>query len=263
MKNNKSISFVCVLFFSLVASARQPQRKNVAQIDHFRIDASKPYAYLEVDSIGPRKPLNADEPSVGIMMHLQNNCRLPIVIVTFTSSNSQNSPYQVMDEVIPNPPLAMGDQVGNAATGFKVGQRDLTDIVLWPNMTEEEIRGVESAFKRSLSNGSKDIGPVRPHGYNDGYLFDRKELTIVPPGGRASFGFPVNHISEAWHIEIPFRLALKREGAIRPPYSYVALFWDDLSEADRSLILKAEKSELTKPENTPAHEAKRSSSSPR
>jgi hypothetical protein len=65
---------------------------------------------------------------------------------------------------------------------------------------------------------------------------------MVPPGGKLMFSLPMNHVGQAWHVEIPFRLGLKSNGTVRPPYSYLAFFWDDLPEAYR-----AQQSELSKP----------------
>jgi hypothetical protein len=51
---------------------------------------------------------------------------------------------------------------------------------------------------------------------------------MIPPGGQVFFSLLLNHMSKVWHFEIPFRLALPNKGRIRPPYSYVVFYQEDL-----------------------------------
>lgn len=261
--NNRYVLLLLLLMMpSVVASARQTDNRDAQPISDFRIDRSKPYVYLVVKSVGPRKPLDVDEPTTGITLQLKNNCTVPISIVTFTSANGLvDGVYQVMDEVIPNP-LAEGEQPGSGATGVKTGQKDLTDIILWPNQTEEELRAAASESARLSANPAHKVEFPRPHGYTDQLVLGRKDLTVIPPGGMASFSYPANHLGQTWHLEIPFRLALERRSSIRPPYSYVALFLEDLSEGDRGSILQSKAFKSTNSGSTPVPEAK-SSRSPR
>jgi hypothetical protein len=128
----------------------------------------------------------------------------------------------------------MGDSEGNAVV-YAHGQSDYSDISLSPNQTEAEVRGAEYASKSlSCSNHSITSQAVRPHGYNEGEQPSVLALQIIPPGGHRLFSLPASHVSNAWHIEVPFRFALKHGGPKRQPYSYVAFFWDDLLEAYRS-----------------------------
>jgi hypothetical protein len=51
--------------------------------EHFVIDRSLPYVYIEVDHVGDRKPAGLDEVPKGIWLRLVNNCTIPIRVLTF------------------------------------------------------------------------------------------------------------------------------------------------------------------------------------
>lgn len=192
----------------------------------FLIDANKPYVYLEVDHIGPRKPLRNDEPNTGIWLRLRNNCRLPIVVLAIGKPGDNAKEGVVLeDEIVPDPQgQATG---GDGITGGVVAPRELEqmmDIFHYPNLTEEEIR---SAEERQKSTGSS---MERPRGYGSHNGFDSFVLTLISPGGQVYFSVPANHVSKTWHFEIPFRLALPNNSRIRPPYSYLAFYREDLKD---------------------------------
>jgi hypothetical protein len=206
------------------------------RIEDFRIDSTKPYVYLQVLSVGPRKPLEPGEPDMGIRLRLVNNSRVPISIITLSTNEEQKvAGYNVIDEVIPDT-WGVGDDPGGGATGVQHDQKSLTGIIRWPNQTEQEIRGAEAAARGALAGKASSQFTSRPYGYNDQRFLGRRYLTIIRPGDAVTFSYPSNHISEMWHLEVPFRLALPSTGSLRPPYSYVALYWIDLSESDRTRL---------------------------
>lgn len=206
------------------------------RIDDFQIDSTKPYVYLQVLSVEPRKPLEPGELDMGIRLRLVNNSRLPISIITLASNEEQKEAgYNVIDEVIPDT-WGVGDGPGGGATGVQHDQKNLTGIIRWPNRTEQEIRGAEAAARGTLAGKAGSQFTSRPYGYSDQRSLGRRYLTIIRPGDAVTFSYPGNHISEMWHLEVPFRLALPSTGSLRPPYSYVALYWTDLSESDRSKL---------------------------
>jgi hypothetical protein len=235
---------LCILIFGtfFLFSSLFEERPAFAQNAHspmtnFLIDQSKPYVYLEIDHIGPRKPLIAGEPTVGLWMRLRNNCNLPIVIVAFGKklSTSSSGSLNLVDEVMPTPPAPTGDTVGTAIL-YQPDQEGLTDIFVNPNGNEAAVRGAEDAAREM----HKLKENKRPHGYNSGVQPGVERIKVVPPGGIVTFGVPISHVAESWHFEIPFRLAIKHQDKFRQPYSYVSFFWDDLSPADRSTIRHAE-----------------------
>jgi hypothetical protein len=260
----KHTGVVFLLTFCLLHpafEAQQPTARSAGPNPEFVIDPSKPYVYLEVDHVGPRKPLRDGEPATGIWLRLKNNSRLPIVIMVLGASPSDSGEaLSVVDEVVLNPQAGGED---GRATGILAqhGAEDMTDIFRFPNVTEAEIRSAEDIQR---TDGNRVLSKVAepPLGYNGGGAPIAPEVTMIPPGGQVLFSLPVNHVSEAWHFEIPFRFALKHVRGVRQPYSYVALYWDDISEADRSLMLKAKESGTAKPGNTTEPEVQHSNSSP-
>lgn len=207
----------------------------------FLIDRSKPYLYLAVDHIGPRTPLRDNEPKTGLWLHLKNNSRFSIVVI---GSRPPLAPEEksvwVEDEVVPNKPSTGIDSTASGI-GYRRGQDDLTDIFLSPNGSESQVRGAEAGADGHLESSRS----VRPHGYNEGFQPGAPFINVISPGDEISFSLPSDHIGPSWHLEIPFRFALKHQDKLRQPYSYVALFWEDLSEKDRATITKV-------PGNSPA-----------
>jgi hypothetical protein len=212
------------------------------------LNVAKPYVYLEFDHVGSRSPLRAGEPNRGIWFRLKNNSRFAVTVIASTDS------AWVGDEVVPDVPSPGTESLGDAI-GYKPGQEDFTDIYLFPNQTEAEVRGAEST-----SNG-RDGGKVkadnlrRPQGYSGGHQPGPQVLKVIPSGGEVLFSLPIDHVRPSWHLEIPFRFALKHEGSARPPYSYVAFFWDDLPDAYRTGSTESPASKPTSSASTLLHES--------
>lgn len=251
----KKITIIFILLFCVASTLATAQKGN-----DFLIDPSKPYVYLEVDHVGARKPLRDGEPATGLWLHLKNNCKLSIVVIASrTPADRPDESLWVGDEVVSNKPSTGTESMGSGI-GHQPGQDTLTDIFLSPNDNEAEVWGAEA---RALKGSGQRERSDRPHGYNNNHEPGAQVIKVIPSGGEISFSLPINHVSEAWHFEIPFRFALKHVPGIRQPYSYVALYWDDIPEADRSLILKAKESGSAKPAGTTEPEVEHSSSSPR
>jgi hypothetical protein len=219
------------------------------------IDVSKPFVYIEVDHVGPRKPLRESEPNEGIFFHLKNNCQVPIVVITLKVSTALTGPViGVEDEVVPSPQQDGADR-GIEVVHYQPGEESLTDIFLSPNMDEAEVDTAIAESKSQHSDVDRRELDNRPHGYNRGYLPGVPVLAVVPPGGEIPFSVPFNHVGKTWHFEVPFRFALKHEGPIRQPYSFVAFFWDDLPEAYRSGSTESPAPKSASPASTLLHES--------
>jgi hypothetical protein len=215
------------LFLNAANAAQVGSSKERVDYSTFLIDANKPYVYLELDHIGPRKPLRNDEPNTGLWLHLKNNCKLPIVVLAI--GERQVNPKEGMalqDEVVPEPvaPATRGDGASGGIIAPR-GSGEFLDLFRWPNMTEEEVRRAEEAQRAT----SKPV--ERPLGYGSQNGFNSFVLTVIAPGEQLYFSVPANHVSRSWHFEIPFRLALPSNSRIRPPYSYVAFYQEDLDRA--------------------------------
>jgi hypothetical protein len=235
----RKIPFVAFCLLTSLLNAAGAGTKVASSVESFLIDPSKPYVYLEVDHLGPRKPLRDGEPDTGIWLRLKNNCTLPVVVIASgvpTESAGEALWVWVEDEVVPNRPSSGTESMGSGI-GYQPGQEDLTDIFLSPNMNEAEVRGAEDAMKRRPESAGRDERVKRPHGYNDGYQPGPQMLKVIPSGGDVRFSVPINHVSMTWHFEIPFRLALPNKSKIRPPYSYVAFYVEDLKDNHRNAAL--------------------------
>lgn len=203
--------------------------------EDFLIDQSRPYVYLELDHIGPRTPLRTGEPNQGIWLYLKNNCRLPIVVLAFGSP--QTGVIDLMDEIVPNP--HRGTEVPSSGVGYKRDQEGLTDIFRWPNVNESEaIAAEDEATNLSNDTVGKKFA-ARPRGYSHGYEPLSFTLTIIAPGGQVHFSVPIDHVSDDWHFEVPFRLALNDHGSVRAPYSYLAFYKTDLPRDGRTDLPRA------------------------
>jgi hypothetical protein len=225
----RTILLLTLCFALFPSKAQQSTTKNTTQGSDFLIDPSKPYVYLELDHVGPRKPLRASEPNIGLWLRLKNNCTLPIVIVAAfeTSLRNPQEATMVMDEVVGDPHGPGGDAMGGVY-GTPHGMEEMTDIVRIPNRNEDEVRSAEKAQREDPAEKEHR---ARPYGYNGGYEPLAPTLTMIPPGGQIIFSLPLNHVGKTWHFEIPFRLALPNKGRTRPPYSYVAFYQEDLKNS--------------------------------
>jgi len=225
-----SILALAFCFPLSVMRAQQSGPKDVGSASDFLIDSSKPYVYLELDHVGPREPLREGEPTTGLWLRLKNNCKLPIVVVTIRNlPQSRIRTPTLQDEVVPNRNIVGEDARGAgilAPSGLETKLEDMSDIVRFPNMIEEEVRNAEKEILRH-----SNVPAERPLGYNFYNGFDTFELTLIPPGGQVPFSVPINHVTENWHFEVPFRLAVENKSKLRPPYSYVAFYQDDLDRA--------------------------------
>lgn len=227
MKFSIALALVSFCLSLNALNAAQVIKDGDQDYSKFLIDTTKPYVYLEVDHVGPRTPLRNEEPKIGIWLHLKNNCKLPIVVLAI--GERQVDPKEGMalqDEIVPEPiaPATRGDGASGGIIAPR-GSGELLELFRWPNMTEEVVRRAEEAQRAT----SKPV--ERPLGYGSQNGFNSFVLTVIAPGEQLYFSVPANHVSKSWHFEIPFRLAVPNNSRIRPPYSYVAFYQDDLDRA--------------------------------
>jgi hypothetical protein len=60
------------------------------QNSSFVIDSSRPCVYIEFQRVAKRKPLSDEEVSTGVWLHLKNNSRVPIRVMTFDPGNGRH-----------------------------------------------------------------------------------------------------------------------------------------------------------------------------
>jgi hypothetical protein len=216
------------------ATSLNPQSTKGGNVDRgsrFLIDESKPYLYLELDHVGPRRPLREGEPTTGIWLKLKNNCEVTVVILAL-GVKSDTEALSVADEVVPDPHAeGTGDMLGEGVL-IPNDLKGMTDVFRSPNENESEVRSAEDTARKSPQDAQKNVPTKRPHGYNSGYQPRTEQLMEVLPGHTVLFSLPLNHVGDNWHLEIPFRFAFKHEGGAWQPYSYLQFSRNELPTPD-------------------------------
>jgi hypothetical protein len=179
---NRSI-LICLTLFGISAFAQD-------RPGHFVVEHGKPWAYLRLDHVGPRKPLFDGEPEVGIWLRLVNNCELPIMLFTL-GNDSKNSGSVVLDEVVPAQIFTIGTSV--------------------PTTEQEADR------------------PVPPAGYYPKGA-DLLSVVTLSPGKELLFSVPRNHVSKMWNLRVQFFLKVGDSSIPAGPLCYVEFSERELLE---------------------------------
>jgi hypothetical protein len=158
----------------------------------FVIDASKPYVYLVFDHIGPRKPIQSGESNTGLWLRVVNNCRIPIVFLSF-SMPPGISGVGLMDEVVWDEPM------------------------LEIYSTDAEGKEFENREKLRKSKHKPD-----------GYSSETSGVTRMQPGTEILFSVPLNHVDEDWHMQIKGALDLNNSSASVGPYTLLQFYYWDI-----------------------------------
>lgn len=181
----KPLAILLVLCLGASALAQRIDPQN------FVIDSTKPYVYLKFDHVGPRKPIQKGEGSVGLWLRVVNNCRIPIV---FSSHDTQEGEPGVilMDEVVDAEPM------------------------LEIYSTAEEGAAIE---RREENRRSKH----KPAGYED----EVSGVTRVQPGADILFSVPLNHVDDDWYMRVKFALDINQSSVAVGPFTYLPFYeWD-------------------------------------
>jgi hypothetical protein len=177
---------LCLLMIMTLAARAQ----NLATND-FVVDKSKPYVYLRFDHVGPRKPVQDGEGNVGLWIRVVNNCRIPIVLQSF-SMPPGTAGVGIFDEVVENEPTL---QVFSTPQEGKQIQRD------------ERLRKAKH----------------KPHGYSS----ETSGVVRIQSGSEILFSVPLNHVDEDWHMQIRFALDLLNSSMVSGPFTYLPFYeWD-------------------------------------
>jgi hypothetical protein len=108
-KSPQLIRFAVVIC-AFIGESMTAQNQNSS----FVIDSSRPCVYIEFQRVAKRKPLSDEEVSTGVWLHLKNNSRVPIRVMTFDPGTGDQE-TGVMDEVVQvNSPVGFGPS-GNQA----------------------------------------------------------------------------------------------------------------------------------------------------
>ena len=187
--------FLCSAL-ALTASAVPVQVQKKAST--FVIDQAEPYVYLKFDHIGKRQPLSSRETDKGLWIRLANNCRVPIIVVTF-DPETKDPGSGVYDEIVPvdlnAPPLGHGVRAGENA-----------------------------------STPAQERNETIPEGYSAG---DVLATTTIAPGTSLLLNLPANHVGPSWRLQIRFYFDLPRSSYGSGPYGVVSFGWQDIPEKFR------------------------------
>jgi hypothetical protein len=185
------------VLFLLITVCLTAQAQGTA-VESFVIDKSKPYVYLQFDHVGPRKPIQSDEGSIGLWVRVVNNCRIPIVLQSF--SMPQGVPgVGLFDAVVENEP------------------------VLQIFSTPEEGREIQR--KERLRKAKH-----KPKGYSS----ETTGVTRIQPGSEILFSVPLNHVDDDWHMQVRFALDLNSSSVASGPFTYLPFYEWDIPKEFRS-----------------------------
>jgi len=235
-------SFIIILCASSALAQSHRARKSYTT-DTIRLDHSLPYVYLKVDHIGPRVPFRDDEPKTGVFLRLHNNCTVPIVIDTFGDvPNREDQEIRIYDQVVVNSPPR-----GEPIAGMNIDSLHLEE---WPKTDISAIFGntatkAQKPAPLTVQSAVPAPTPPMPAGYWPLYA----SPLMIRPGHSIYFSFPLNHVSDNWHIEIPFHFELMDRSPLRSPYSFVALYKEDIN---LPAMYRPENSESATPKPTSA-----------
>lgn len=177
---------VLVLFLNVLGANLAAQRVDVQT--SFVIDPDRPYVYLKFDHIGPGIPRNRRESKSRIWLRLTNNCRVAITVhENGTPDGSPNDEREIMYNVVPTIKPQM------VTFGFKAHEN---------NLKQKQLEEPPSDDLEEMPQGTtSDVGSSED----------------IPPGESILFSVPVNHLSNRWHIEIPYSFALPPGKCCRKP----------------------------------------------
>jgi hypothetical protein len=153
-----------------------------AEGSQFVIDETRPYVYIEMDHVGPRKPLRQGEPTVGLWLRIVNNCRIPIKIPTF-GVTSGDSGVGVLHDVVP----------------FAAARTEADDEII----------------------PTTEAAPRQKGAPPEGYSADVYSMTTIAPGKSVRFSVPIDHVTERWFLRVRFVLAVGKPSIGNQPNSYV------------------------------------------
>lgn len=201
--------FVAFLHLGLSCFAQDTQGPASIQASDFVIDKSKPYVYLVVDHIGPRKPIRADDGDQGVWLRIVNNCRLPIVFYTYSSDGNAIS---LVDSIVEEEPLFEISGISN-------------DIPLESPVLSVDVEGrpTPAALPGKPAQGKQSVLPKRP----SHYATELPGTLRIPPGAQSLINMPRSHIDRRWYMQLKFTFVLDHNSMSVGPFSVLDCHqWD-------------------------------------
>jgi hypothetical protein len=156
-----------------LASSWGQSSRTSAPSSQFVIDENRPYVYLRFDHMGTGVRFSDDEPPNRVWFRFVNNCDVGIVLRTFGA-----------------PDGSLKDEVG------VIHYVEKDEAIL------EVTSGIGNRPPAPNEKGSKSRETAKmPMGYDA----ELSSVHHVSPGNSLLFSIPVTHLSESWHIEIPYK----------------------------------------------------------
>jgi len=147
----------------------------------FLIDVNRPFVYVKFDHIGPGIPRTRTEPNSRIWLRLKNNCRIAIlVLANGVPDDSPKDEVGLEYEVVANA-AGRGMVFVSTADAHKLETRE---------------------------TGSAHSSDTKSDEIPRGYIEEVASSVSIDPGQEILFSMPINHLSERWHVEIPFDFEL-------------------------------------------------------
>lgn len=194
---------LCAVSCGLVLTV--PRAAAQTKVTDFLIDTSKSYVYLKFDHLGGRKRLGGDEVDQGLWIRFVNNCRIPVILGTF-SPGTGDPGIGVYDEI-----------VAVAAKG--------------PVVHLEKSR---NGRLRSFTQPAETM----PEGYSPPDVFSTSR---VLPGESLLFSVPANHVGPSWSLQVRFYFDVPGAVFGSGPYSLVSFDWVDIPEQLRGRTAGAQR----------------------
>ena len=241
---NKLRLFIVIIIAATSALAQGSRGRQSQAKDAFRLNHSLPYVYLEVDHIGLRVPYGNDEPNVGVFLRLHNNCTVSISVDTFVGIDNN---VNVFHNVVVNP-IGLGEPAASELV-------DISALTAGIKMDPSLLFGNSATKAQSpapLPVQSVVPAPPMPVGYRALYSSPK----TLGPGQSIYFSIPLNHVSDKWHVEVPFHLELRDRSTKRSPYNFVALYEEDINlpATNRHGSIESDAPKPTSTGNTILHE---------
>jgi hypothetical protein len=182
----------CLLAIPLVVLLSAGNAFSQGSTEHgkqsFIIDPNRPFVYLKFDHIGLGK--EGDEPIPRMWLRLVNNCEVPIVVRTFGVANGHSF---------------------DAATAFTTHAKPEEEIGVMDNVVSNPEPSLHMLYTDAASKTHESPPPIPDQGVMpQGYDADFSSSEKISPGQNILFSVPVNHVSEKWHLEIPFEFDFPR-----------------------------------------------------
>ncbi len=173
----KNISKTLISFMLIGVASASLVAQTTKMGKDFLIDVNRPFVYVKFDHIGPGIPRTPTEPNSRIWLRLKNNCRIAILVRA--NGVPDDSPK---------------DEVGLEY-----------EVVAKPAIRGMVLISTPDAHKpESRETGSTHSSDTRSDEIPSGYMEEVASSVSIGPGQEILFSMPINHLSERWHVEIPF-----------------------------------------------------------